>query len=226
MSKTDFPYGIPGYKKVNPVSGSNYIRFDGSGTDITYRYQVPTNKSQLYIRAVAAGGGGGNNVGGGGGGGGYTERFFNVSPGEILSIVIGAYGVATGAANNLTITGNVSGQIVNLLGGYGGISAGAGAAGFYLAEAGRAGNVSSGIGGTGIKTQGIIFSTGSVTTNAGGASNGTHGGGGGASWGNGGQGGSSGNDGAEGSEGGGGGGGGASAVGRHGGAGFVVIYEI
>ena len=72
--------------------------FISSGT-----FQVPAGVSELRVDANGTGGGGGgsnsNLNGGGGGGGAYTSGVITVSPGEILTIVIGAGG-AGGLAGN------------------------------------------------------------------------------------------------------------------------------
>jgi hypothetical protein len=75
--------------------------FTSSGT-----FLVPTGVSTLRVDAYGAGGGGGggdsaslNNIGGGGGSGAYNAGVITVSPGEVLTIMIGKGG-AGGLAGN------------------------------------------------------------------------------------------------------------------------------
>jgi glycine rich protein len=81
-------------------------------------FTVPPGTSALRIDAYGAGGGGGGGDstfnGGGGGAGAYTAGVINVSPGEVLTIVVGKGG-AGGLAGSPAATGSAGGttKIVN-----------------------------------------------------------------------------------------------------------------
>ena len=76
-------------------------------------FQVPTGVSSLRIDAYGAGGGGGGSDssfnGGGGGGGAYTAGAIDVSPGDVLTITVGAGG-AGGLAGNPGQAGSPGGS--------------------------------------------------------------------------------------------------------------------
>lgn len=109
--------------------------FDASGT-----FTVPDNIYKLYTQAWGGGGGGGDrdpaSIGGsGGGGGGYGSKIFDVSPGQVIVVTVGAGGAggSPGAAGGnttfltLTATGGAGGVIGTgpiVLGGAGGTSSG------------------------------------------------------------------------------------------------------
>ncbi|MDN7476124.1 hypothetical protein QZM71_14795 [Burkholderia multivorans] len=117
-------------------------RFTSSGT-----FTVPAGVTTLYVSGCAAGGGGGsgasNNggqsslVGGGGGGGGgagqsIIRQPYTVTPGQNISITIGAAGtggagpVTNGAGSAGTSGGNtVVGSLITLTGGGAGVGGGA-----------------------------------------------------------------------------------------------------
>lgn len=61
-------------------------------TNGTYSFTVPSGVSRMLV-AVYGAGGGGNSNGPSGAGGGCETGFINVSPGESLSIIVGAGGV-------------------------------------------------------------------------------------------------------------------------------------
>jgi hypothetical protein len=115
----------------------------------TYEYTVPAGVTQLFIRVQGAGGGGGHGVGrtgivgmftkqiaaggGGGGAGGYREEIVSVTPGEILTITVGAGGSPGGAGAGTTAgsgsaggSSSVIGNTINLVSTGGGGGAGAG----------------------------------------------------------------------------------------------------
>ena len=81
--------------------------FTSSGT-----FQVPTGVSTLRVDAYGAGGGGGGGsptaCGGGGGGGAYAGGVITVSPGAVLTIVIGKGG-ARGLAGDPAGAGSAGG---------------------------------------------------------------------------------------------------------------------
>ncbi|WP_244132941.1 hypothetical protein [Burkholderia metallica] len=123
-------------------SGKGVSRFTSSGT-----FTVPAGVTTLYVSGCAAGGGGGsgasNNggqsslVGGGGGGGGgagqsIIRQPYTVTPGQNISITIGAAGtggagpVANGAGSAGLAGGNtVVGSLITLTGGGPGTGGGA-----------------------------------------------------------------------------------------------------
>lgn len=103
-------------------------RFTTSGS-----FTVPAGVTTLYASGCAAGGGGagtgpttGSNIGGGGGGGAgqsIIRQAFTVTPGQIITITIGAAGAA-GLINNAGGTGGntVIGSLITLTGGNGGLA--------------------------------------------------------------------------------------------------------
>jgi|GEM_PF-5529275 len=93
----------------------------------TFSFSVPAGVRQLYIEVWGAGGGAGhigtdsNWLGGGGGGGGHARGSYPVTPGQILSIVVGQGGtLGTAAADGGN--GGVSsvGSLISATGGAGG----------------------------------------------------------------------------------------------------------
>jgi len=120
------------------ANASSFVQFLIGGV-----YTVPLGKSRLYVLACAGGGGGqggwnaapGNGFvaqgGGGGGGSGIFEGFVVVQPTEILTITIGAGGLGTantgpgipaagGNGTTTSITGSLSGAILDIQAGTGG----------------------------------------------------------------------------------------------------------
>jgi hypothetical protein len=162
-----------------------------------YYFTVPNPITKIYACVFGAGGGGGSGTlgtssGNGGGGGGYTEGLISVTPGETLTITVGAGGnadspgeessigelVAGGGGNgNINIIGNWgtlgspgsgSGGLINRNGGSGGQSpsqfTGGGGGGGC---AGRSSNGSSGNGYLGGNGSGGLGAT--VTDSTGGS---------------------------------------------------------
>jgi len=91
---------------VNVQKPSGFVAFDTPGT---YTWRVPQHVYFLRMLIVGSGGGGGSSVsnytvlqggsGGGGGSGGYqTHKNLKVTPGELLTITVGAPG-GTGSQN-------------------------------------------------------------------------------------------------------------------------------
>lgn len=83
-----------------------------STTSPTQSFTVPEGVTNLIVEAIGGGGAGGYSEGGGGGGGIYGTRSMQVTPGEILSIVLGAGGLPVGsgsgnAGGNTTVTGSL-----------------------------------------------------------------------------------------------------------------------
>lgn len=172
---------------------------------------VPTDVTSVSAAVVGAGGGGGasedsDETGGGGGGGGLAYETFAVTPGETLTVTVGAGGTGAGGASSISRGGTLL------------VAANGGGAGQSRGNGGAGGTVTTGTGGTG-----GAGGAGSdrASTNAGG------GGGAGGYSGNGGSGGSAANTGSAtaGSGGGGGGGGGGTNNSTRGGGGVGILGE-
>lgn len=98
----------------------------------TYSWTVPAGVSRVLAEVWGAGGGGGGansgsvaSAGAGGGGGGYARKYFSVTPGQIIPIIIGAGGtrgisgvIHGGAGGDSSIDGSLVAP-----GGAGGLSA-------------------------------------------------------------------------------------------------------
>ena len=100
----------------------------------TFSFQVPPGVYVLLVRLVGGGGGGAGAggastwSGGGGGSGGYCEGYVSVTPGQIISIIVGAGGNGSSQGNGVTANsgGTTSfGPFMSATGGGGG-SAGTG----------------------------------------------------------------------------------------------------
>lgn len=117
----------------------------------TFTFTVPDGVTRIRARVVGGGGGAGGSAtaksGGGGGGGGYAESWITVTPGQVLSISVGAGG-AGGTAGNTGSSGSVS-SVSGFLSASGGL----------FGDAGGGGTGAGGFGGAG--TGGDINSTGS-----------------------------------------------------------------
>ncbi|MFQ6288568.1 phage tail protein [Yersinia enterocolitica] len=133
----------------------------------TFPFTVPDGVTRIRARVVGGGGGAGGSAaaksGGGGGGGGYAESWITVTPGQVLSITVGAGG-AGGTAGNAGSSGSVS-SVSEYLSASGGL----------FGEAGGGGTGAGGFGGTG--TGGDVNSNGSdgsdgTTASTSGAGNG------------------------------------------------------
>ena len=111
--------------------------FDTAGS---FSFVVPPHVTRIKVTAAGGGGGGGHNAGAGGGGGGggscIYKRPFTVTPGETISITIGAGGVAAGTSgsgsSNVGLAGGttVIGTLISLPGGEGGWYSNGGSGGF------------------------------------------------------------------------------------------------
>jgi hypothetical protein len=101
----------PGGTYTPPVPVATDQNYTSPGT---YTFIVPSNATTLSAMAVGGGGAGddGNSGdGGGGGGSGGSAGFFNglaVTPGQTLTIVVGAGGVATATKNTKAPDGGLS----------------------------------------------------------------------------------------------------------------------
>lgn len=199
-------------KLFNVVGQQEYLAASG-----TFSFVVPANLYEISAAVVGGGGGGAGGSQGdddgatGGAGGGLAYGTFAVTPGETLTIVVGAGGNGGGAGSNGGAGGNSSisrGATVLLQGG-------GGQGGQDRSTATRTGGTSTGT----ARAGGGSGGNSSATTNTGGG-----GGGAGGYSGNGGAGGSSGagTDGA----GGGGGGGGATNAGQGYGGGGVALAGV
>lgn len=99
----------------------------------TTNFTVPAGVYKLFAQCWGGGGGGGGttgpaNAGGGGGGGGYTQGWFDVTPGQVIAITVGAGGVAgSGAGTGTGGTGGTSsaGSLCSCTGGAGGANSSA-----------------------------------------------------------------------------------------------------
>ncbi len=90
----------------------------------TYTYVVPAGVYRLKVRVWSGGGGGAGstasaNGGGGGGGGGYAEKVIVVTPGDQITIVVGAGGTGGAPGANNGAPGGTSsvGAFVSVTGG-------------------------------------------------------------------------------------------------------------
>ena len=188
-------------------------------TPDSYTFTVPKGVYSIIAEVWGAGGGGGgsssNNSGGsGGGGGGYSSGNIDVTPGQSITLVVGAGGVGGAAGNNPGADG-----------GFSRLTAGAVT---LQANGGKGGQGNKGTHGSGgTATGGTINTTGANGT-TGGISGGN--GGNGANGGNGGTGSTNANGGNGNAPGGGGGGGekngSTNRAGGAGGAGRVIISWI
>ena len=206
------PFRLP---KLRP--GFSAIQsFTSSGT-----FVVPAGVTRTKVRLIGGGGGGGGNTtqggGGGGGGGGYAELVVPVTPGQAISVTVGAGGAGgsnasgTAAGNNGQTGGTSSfGTAVAASGGNGG-------GGSLVGGQGNSGSGGIGLGGT------VNMAGGAGNAGFSAGPNGFGGHGAGAAGGGGGGAASSGLPSAGAAPGGGGAGGGGNFSGAPGGAGAVII---
>jgi hypothetical protein len=107
------PQGLPG------AAGPGAAYFTSTGT-----YTVPAGVTVVQITVIGAGGGGGGDVaadqfgGGGGGQGGTVTVVSDVTPGQVLEVIVGAGGIA--GANDANVNGCAG--IGGATGGHGGTS--------------------------------------------------------------------------------------------------------
>ncbi len=137
---------------VNTPQRNNTVSYTTAGT---YAWTVPSTTSFVFVRIVGAGGGtaGGNgNVtysGGGGGSGGYSEGWVAVTPGQTITVIVGAGG---GAAPNTN----------GAQGGAGGTTSFGAAMSATGGGGGKNGSVTSAGGGAGLGSGGQVNLYGSV----------------------------------------------------------------
>lgn len=172
-----------------PVASGMQV-FTASGT-----FNVPSGVYLIDVEVLGGGGGGGgsgtaNTGGAGGGGGGYARRLCAVTPGQAVSVTVGAGGA--GSTSNGATGGTSSfGAFCSATGGEGGQSFAAGAAGggpgvgsggdLNLAGGfGTDGAVNAAVGGSGGAPAGLGGGGGRAGSGAGIASQSRGGGGGGA----------------------------------------------
>lgn len=133
------------YLGLQNVSRSRITSYTTAGT---YSFTVPDAVYRIHCRVVGGGGAGGSaSAKSGGGGGGYAEGVITVTPGQVISITVGALGNG-GTSGNVGTSGGASS-----VGGF--MSASGGAYG----DAGGGGTGAGGFGGAG--TGGDINSVGS-----------------------------------------------------------------
>ena len=90
------PYKLP---QLAP-GVSNLLAFTNNGNWI-----VPASVSRVRVRLWGAGGGGGaggGSAGGGGAGGGYSEGYYQVAPGQLVTVQIGGGGASGGGGGQST----------------------------------------------------------------------------------------------------------------------------
>ena len=122
---------------LDPTSTSGYVYYFG-GTGYTsfsgaYFYTVPDGMTSIDLLMIGGGGGGGSAIytgsgssvaGAGGGGGGQVRSItgYSVTPGENLTINVGAGGSTGGSGGITSITGNTGATYIEAQGGSGGSS--------------------------------------------------------------------------------------------------------
>lgn len=213
-----------GMWNLNAAYDESYYNYPAKGEALyiyfppgTYYFPVPPGVTQISGVCIGGGGGGGGGETGrdegvtGGGGGGCAWGTFDVTPNELLTLVIGAGGNGGGSSND----GQAGGATQILRGSTVLLQGGGGQGGQERSTATRTGGTSTGT----ARQGGGNGGSSSATTNTGGG-----GGGAGGYTGNGGNGGSSG-AGTSGAGGGGGGGGATNAGTGYGGGGTFVYGE-
>ncbi|WP_426315499.1 hypothetical protein ACN9MF_11270 [Methylobacterium fujisawaense] len=138
---------------ANAISGRRIVGANHKvyATPGTYSWTVPAGVTQIRVRAWSGGGGGGAGSssasgGSGGGGGVYADETYDVTPGQVLTIIVGAggaAGVASASAPTAGGTGGTTsvGALMTLTGGQGG-QAGNGGTATQLSNTGTAAGAS------------------------------------------------------------------------------------
>jgi hypothetical protein len=136
-SQTPMPNTIPvanasgkldaGWLPTVSTTGTGTVRMGLVEFFSSATWTVPSDVSSILVVAVAGGGGGGGGPGGEGGySGSSTVKAFSVSPGETITITIGAggangyYGGDGGTGGDTNLTGSVTGFLLWVGGGIGG----------------------------------------------------------------------------------------------------------
>ncbi|CNI00055.1 putative bacteriophage tail fiber protein [Yersinia intermedia] len=121
--------------------GARMVSFLTAGT---FTFTVPDGVTRIRARVVGGGGGAGGSgagrTGGGGGGGGYAESWITVTPGQVLTIIVGSAGNGgwvSGAGSNGGAS-SVSG-FLSASGGLGGAGGGVGTGGGGIGGVGTGG---------------------------------------------------------------------------------------
>lgn len=120
------------------LAGAPYIRYPiqtlrpGMSNGVIFAtstsWTVPSGVTRVLVRVWGAGGGGGASAGPGaatgGGGGGFAEGYFNVTPGDAISVVVGIGGAGAGVTSVPGFAGGSSafGAYISGTGGFGGDS--------------------------------------------------------------------------------------------------------
>ncbi|CNI72942.1 glycine-rich domain-containing protein [Yersinia intermedia] len=121
--------------------GARMVSFLTAGT---FTFTVPDGVTRIRARVVGGGGGAGGSgagrTGGGGGGGGYAESWITVTPGQVLTIIVGSAGNGGGVSGAGSNGGasSVSG-FLSASGGLGGAGGGVGTGGGGIGGVGTGG---------------------------------------------------------------------------------------
>ncbi|MDN0114354.1 phage tail protein [Yersinia intermedia] len=121
--------------------GARMVSFLTAGT---FTFTVPDGVTRIRARVVGGGGGAGGSgagrTGGGGGGGGYAESWITVTPGQVLTIIVGSAGNGGGVSGAGSNGGasSVSG-FLSASGGGGGAGGGVGTGGGGIGGVGTGG---------------------------------------------------------------------------------------
>ncbi|WP_271311762.1 hypothetical protein [Yersinia intermedia] len=119
--------------------GARMVSFLTAGT---FTFTVPDGVTRIRARVVGSGGGAGGSGAGrtGGGGGGYAESWITVTPGQVLTIIVGSAGNGGGVSGAGTNGGasSVSG-FLSASGGLGGAGGGVGTGGGGIGGVGTGG---------------------------------------------------------------------------------------
>jgi len=113
------------YKLPQLTPGTHNLASFGPTTQGGWR--VPPGVSAVKVRIWGGGGAGGNGyleAGGGGAGGGYWEGFYGVSPGEVISVIVGNGGAGAGSSGGASSFGGLASAGGGLAGANGGSDGG------------------------------------------------------------------------------------------------------
>ena len=168
-------YDGSGWVKLSTAGGTTtQVVFSASTT-----WAVPAGVTKVTVEAWGGGGGGGGSSfpgywGHGGGGGGYGKEIATVTPGNVLTITIGAGGTGRGAvstdgANGGTssVTGMVSPASITATGGVGGKGNGYTSSSLAFGGGGTSTASFNIFGGRGNRIYGVVTSEGGVGANSG-----------------------------------------------------------